>query len=228
MKVKLVCALGIIVVILLVGIYFMVKVNSVTKIPNYKLISKIAGDLPRSQVLVYEHIKTGAIAVYYNNPNDDDNLFTIGFKTIPFDSSGVFHIIEHSILEGSDKYPIPQLFDELRQSYITTFINALTYPDKTLYPVSSNNPESFKNLSNVYIDVVFNPLVKHDPRAFYQEGIRKQIEKDGSLTNNGIVYNEMFATINSSSVFFNQFKSQLLPGSGYSYISGGDRTNCYS
>ncbi len=111
MKVKLVCALGIIVVILLVGIYFMVKVNSVTKIPNYKLISKIAGDLPRSQVLVYEHIKTGAIAVYYNNPNDDDNLFTIGFKTIPFDSSGVFHIIEHSILEGSDKYPIPQLFD---------------------------------------------------------------------------------------------------------------------
>ena len=222
MKVKLVCALGIIVVILLVGIYFMVKVNSVTKIPNYKLISKIAGDLPRSQIFVYEHIKTGAIAVYYNNPNDDDNLFTVGFKTIPFDSSGVFHIIEHSILEGSDKYPIPQLFDELRQSYITTFINALTYPDKTLYPVSSNNPESFKNLSNVYIDVVFNPLVKHDPRAFYQEGIRKQIEKDGSLTNNGIVYNEMFATINSSSVFFNQFKRQLLPGSGYSYISGGD------
>lgn len=171
-------------------------------------------------VYYWIHNQTGAKVVYIKN-SDPNRFFSIGFKTIPSDSTGVFHILEHSVLEGSKKYPIRGLFEELKQSNITTYMNAYTYQDKTIYPVASNNLASFINLSDVYLDSVFNPLVKEIPYIFYQEGVRREFQ-DGKLTYNGIVFNEMSATLTPERVMWENMIRKIYKDSFLDTVSGGD------
>ncbi len=118
-----------------------------------------------------EHVKTGAQLVWIDR-REENKAFSIAFKTLPEDSTGVFHILEHSVLCGSDRYPVKEPFVELLKSSVRTFLNALTYPDKTVYPVSSRNDRDFLNLIDVYLDAVLHPLIYHKPEIFRQEGWR--------------------------------------------------------
>ena len=129
-----------------------------------------------------EHEKTGARLAWLKN-GCDNKLFCVGFKTIPENSTGVFHILEHSVLCGSDKYPVKEPFLDLLKGSMNTFLNAMTYPDKTVYPVSSRNTRDFLNLTGVYLDAVFAPALLHNPNIFYQEGWH--YEKDGD----NLIYN---------------------------------------
>ena len=113
------------------------------------------------------HEKSGASLCFSDN-GEDNKLFCIGFKTLPTDSTGVFHILEHSVLCGSEKYPVREPFVELLKSSMKTFLNAMTYPDKTIYPVSSRNTADFMNLTSVYLDAVFAPAILKDKNIFYQ------------------------------------------------------------
>ena len=122
---------------------------------------------------------------------DENMTFAIAFRTIPTDSTGVFHILEHSVLNGSDKYPVKEPFVELLKSSLQTFLNAMTYPDKTVYPVSSRNKQDFHNLMDVYMDAVLHPLAVKMPNVFRQEGWRLEFDEQGEPMFQGVVYNEM-------------------------------------
>ena len=115
------------------------------------------------------HDKTGAKLVWVDN-GEANKLFSIAFKTLPEDSTGVFHILEHSVLCGSDKFPVKEPFVELLKSSMNTVLNAMTFPDKTMYPVSSRNDQDFLNLTEVYLDAVFAPAIRTNRNIFYQEG----------------------------------------------------------
>ena len=115
------------------------------------------------------HDKTGARLCWLKS-SEENKVFSIGFKTTPSDDTGVFHILEHSVLEGSEKYPVKEPFLELLKSSMNTFLNAMTFPDKTIFPVSSRNERDFLNLTKVYLDGVFCPLIYKNPCIFYQEG----------------------------------------------------------
>ena len=133
------------------------------------------------------HKKTGATVALVSN-DDDNKVFYIGFRTPPTDSTGVAHIIEHTVLCGSDKYPLKDPFVELVKGSMNTFINAMTYPDKTVYPVASTNDKDFNNLMDVYMDAVFNPNIYKYPEVFKQEGWHYEMtEPDGDITINGVV-----------------------------------------
>ena len=132
-----------------------------------------------------EHIKSGAQLCWLERA-DENKAFSIAFKTLPEDSTGVFHILEHSVLCGSDKYPVKEPFVELLKSSVQTFLNAMTFPDKTVYPVSSRNDQDFLNLMDVYLDAVFHPAIYHRPEIFRQEGWRYEGDKDG-LCYQGVV-----------------------------------------
>ncbi|MBO6061791.1 MAG: insulinase family protein, partial [Clostridia bacterium] len=136
------------------------------------------------------HIKTGAELDWLDN-GCDNKLFCVGFKTLPEDSTGVFHILEHSVLCGSEKYPVKEPFVDLLKSSMNTFLNAMTFPDKTIYPVSSRNERDYLNLVSVYLDAVFAPRCVVDPNAFRQEGWHLELDDEGSPYINGVVYNEM-------------------------------------
>lgn len=127
--------------------------------------------LPELHATLYrmEYEKNGADLVWLDR-DDDNKTFSIAFKTIPQDDTGVFHILEHSVLCGSEKYPVKEPFVELLKSSLQTFLNAMTFPDKTMYPVCSRNEQDFLNLIDVYLDAVFHPLSIFDPTAFRQEG----------------------------------------------------------
>ncbi len=190
------------------------------EIPGYTL-EKIDKILDKGfSVYYWTHNKTGAKVVFIKN-QDQDRLFSIGFKTFPWDDTGVFHILEHSVLQGSKKYPIIGLFGELGKSNITTFRNAFTYRDKTIYPVASNNEASFINLVDAYLDSVFNPMVKENPYIFYQEGVRRDVV-DGKLKYNGVVFNEMSGTFTPGRVMSNNFYRVLYKNSFWANVSGGD------
>lgn len=169
-----------------------------------------------------EHVKNGADLIWLER-EDDNKTFSIGFKTIPQDHTGVFHILEHSVLNGSKKYPIKEPFVELIKSSMATFLNAMTYPDKTVYPVSSRNPQDFLNLMDVYLDAVLNPLSITDPHAFRQEGWHYELDsKDGELRCNGVVYNEMKGAFASNDEVMNfEMGNALFPDNCYKYESGG-------
>ena len=137
-----------------------------------------------------EYEKNGADLVWLERP-DDNKTFAIAFKTIPHDDTGVFHILEHSVLNGSEKYPVREPFVELLKSSLSTFLNAFTFPDKTMYPVSSRNGADFLNLMDVYLDAVLHPLCVHDDHAFLQEGWHYEPTEDGAIIVNGVVFNEM-------------------------------------
>ena len=168
------------------------------------------------------HQKTGAELVWMDS-GVENKLFSIAFKTIPEDSTGVFHILEHSVLCGSENYPVKEPFVELLKSSLNTFLNAMTFPDKTMYPVSSRNKTDFINLSRIYLDAVFKPAILTNPNIFYQEGWHFEMEnKDSEPFYNGVVFNEMKGAYSSVDRVADQNLSSLLfPDTCYGLSSGG-------
>lgn len=169
-----------------------------------------------------EHEKTGTKLVWLERP-DENMTFTICFKTIPEDSTGVFHILEHSVLCGSEKYPCKEPFVELMKSSLQTFLNAMTFPDKTLYPVSSRNHQDYLNLISVYMDAVFHPAIYHMPEIFRQEGWRYEVTDTAEPIYQGVVFNEMKGAYSSvDSVLEREMNRLLFPNTCYCHDSGGD------
>ena len=167
------------------------------------------------------HDKTGAELCFLDN-GAKNKLFTAGFKTLPEDSTGVFHILEHSVLCGSEKYPVKEPFVDLLKSSMNTFLNAMTYPDKTVYPVSSCNEKDFLNLVSVYLDAVFAPRLLTDKNIFYQEGIHIDAE-DGEPHYKGVVFNEMKGAMSGIDDRLEQgICSLMFPDNCYRFNSGGD------
>ena len=169
------------------------------------------------------HDKTGAQLVWVDN-GEANKLFSIAFKTLPEDSTGVFHILEHSVLCGSDKFPVKEPFVELLKSSMNTFLNAMTFPDKTMYPVSSRNDQDFMNLTEVYLDAVFAPAIRHNKNIFYQEGWHVEMENaDATPTYKGVVFNEMKGAMSSvDEVIMEGMLAAAYPDTCYGYNSGGD------
>ena len=170
-----------------------------------------------------KHKKSGAVLTLISN-NDDNKVFYIGFRTPPKDSTGVAHIIEHTVLNGSEKYPLKDPFVELVKGSLNTFLNAMTYPDKTLYPIASTNLQDFKNLMDVYMDAVFHPNIYKYPEVFRQEGWHYELpDRDSELKINGVVYNEMKGAFSSpDDVLERKILNSLFPNTPYSNESGGD------
>ena len=187
-------------------------------------IVKYVQELPELKATLYrmEYQKNGADLVWLER-EDDNKTFSISFKTIPQDDTGVFHILEHSVLCGSDKYPVREPFVELIKSSLQTFLNAMTFGDKTMYPLSSRNDQDFLNLIDVYMDAVLHPLSINDPHAFRQEGWHYELdEPDGELRCNGVVYNEMKGAYgDADSVLGYALNRQLFPDNCYGCESGG-------
>ena len=190
---------------------------------NYTIIEKRRIDDLNSEGLVLRHNKTGAMVTLLLN-DDENKVFYIGFRTTPYDSTGVAHILEHSVLCGSEKYPVKDPFIELAKGSLNTFLNAMTYPDKTVYPVASCNDKDFKNLVDVYLDAVFHPNIYKEEKIFRQEGWHYELEnKDSELMVNGVVYNEMKGVYSSpDDVVEQEVMLSLYPGNTYGYVSGGN------
>ena len=197
--------------------------EQVRKIEGYELVSSEVLDEIKSVGLVYKHVKSGARVVVVSN-DDENKVFSIGFRTPPTDSTGVAHIIEHSVLCGSKKYPPKDPFIELAKGSLNTFLNAITYPDKTIYPIASCNDKDYQNLMNVYLDAVFYPYIYKNEKIFKQEGWHYELDsEDGDFIYNGGVYNEMKGTFSSpKQVVFRTVQNSLFPDTSYSTESGGD------
>ncbi len=168
------------------------------------------------------HKKTGARLFLI--PTDDNNkVFNIAFRTPPSDSTGVPHIIEHTVLCGSERYPARDPFVELVKGSMNTFLNAMTYPDKTMYPVASTNDKDFSNLMSVYMDAVFHPNITKTNKIFMQEGWHYELDQSGkNLIYNGVVYNEMKGAFSSADDVLNRYTQEALyPDTAYAYVSGG-------
>jgi Zn-dependent M16 (insulinase) family peptidase len=174
-----------------------------------------------SQAQLFRHKKTGAEVLSLVN-DDENKVFGITFKTPPEDSTGIAHILEHSVLCGSRKYPVKKPFVELLKGSMHTFLNAMTFPDKTAYPVASANLKDFYNLVDVYLDAVFFPLLTED--TFEQEGWHFELEStDAPLVYKGVVFNEMKGVFSSpDSVMHDQTQRALFPDNTYGKSSGGD------
>jgi len=174
----------------------------------------------RSVAVIFRHEKSGARLLHLSN-DDPNNLFSIAFRTPVSDNSGTPHILEHSVLCGSEKFPVKDPFQELLKGSLQTFMNALTYPDKTVYPVSSQVETDFFNLVDIYCDAVFHPLLSQN--TFFQEGWHYDIENENEPVNiKGIVYNEMKGVFSDfSSHVERKTVSHIFPDTGYRYESGG-------
>ena len=172
---------------------------------------------------IFFHEKSGARLLYLKN-DDDNKVFSITFRTPPEDSTGVAHIIEHSVLCGSRKFPLKEPFVELIKGSLNTYLNAMTFPDKTMYPVASRNEKDFHNLMNVYLDAVFYPNIESNPETLMQEGWHYELEdKQGELTYKGVVYNEMKGVFSSpDAILDNKTFASLFPDTAYGVESGGD------
>lgn len=170
--------------------------------------------------MVYD--KTGTELCWVDN-GLENKLFSIAFKTLPEDSTGVFHILEHSVLCGSKKYPVREPFVELLKSSMNTFLNAMTFPDKTMYPVSSRNTRDFLNLTEVYLDAVFAPAILENPNIFYQEGWHIEEDETGTLSYKGVVFNEMKGAMSGVDELAEYKLLELLyPDTCYGCNSGGE------
>ncbi len=176
------------------------------------------------KLVEFTHDKTGASLVWLDN-GELNKLFCVGFKTLPEDSTGVFHILEHSVLCGSDKYPVREPFVELIKSSMNTFLNAMTFSDKTIYPVASRNEQDFMNLTEVYLDAVFAPAILKNPNIFYQEGHHIELAEDGTPSYKGVVFNEMKGAMSDvNALIYQRMLALLLPDNCYGFNSGGDPT----
>ena len=198
------------------------QIESVKALDAYRL--RQVKHIPElnSDGMILEHKKTGANIFLMSN-EDNNKVFCIGFRTPPSDSTGVPHIIEHTVLCGSDKFPVKDPFVELVKGSLNTFLNAMTYPDKTVYPIASCNDTDFQNLMDVYMDAVFHPNIGKEKKIFMQEGWHYELEEpEGEITYNGVVYNEMKGVFSSpESVLDSYIHTAMFPDTCYGYISGG-------
>ena len=168
------------------------------------------------------HARTGLELIWLKR-EEENKTFGIAFQTVPEDDTGVFHILEHSVLCGSQRYPVKDPFVELMKYSMNTFLNAMTYPDKTVYPVSSRNHKDFFNLIRVYLDAVFRPLIYDRPEIFYQEGWHYEFDQAGQLSYKGVVFNEMKgAYANADQLAVRAVCQALFPDTCYRFESGGD------
>lgn len=189
-----------------------------------------------SDAYVLRHTTSGARLLHLAC-NDENKAFAIGFKTPPADSTGVFHILEHSVLCGSAKFPVKEPFVDLIKSSMQTFLNAMTYPDKTIYPVATTNEQDLYNLMDVYLDAVFNPAIYTKPTIFEQEGWHYELDlpegaggdgsaaslREGTLRYNGVVFNEMKGALSDPmNVLDDAVNAALYPDTAYAHESGGD------
>ena len=197
--------------------------DRVKELSQYRLVDERPVEEMNSYGMVLEHKKSGA-RIFLMSCEDDNKVFSIGFRTPPQDSTGLPHILEHSVLEGSEKFPVKDPFVELVKGSLNTFLNAMTYPDKTVYPVASCNDRDFQNLMDVYLDGVLHPSIYREPKIFLQEGWHYEMEEtDSPLIINGVVYNEMKGAFSSpESVLDRYTKAVLFPDTPYRHESGGD------
>ena len=197
------------------------QVNDI--IHGFKLVRREAVREAASQAFEFEHIRSGARLLYLQN-EDENKVFSISFRTPPEDDTGVPHIIEHSTLCGSRKFPLKEPFVELVKGSLNTFLNAMTYPDKTMYPVASCNDKDFHNLMDVYLDAVFYPAIYDTPEILMQEGWHYEIEKpEEPLRYSGVVYNEMKGALSSpEDLLENEVMKGLFPDNAYACESGGN------
>lgn len=199
------------------------EMKTIENLTTYEIIEKREIADLNSISYVLKHKKTGARVALLSN-DDENKVFYIGFRTPPTDSTGVPHILEHSVLCGSKNFPVKDPFVELVQGSLNTFLNAMTYPDKTVYPVASCNDKDFQNLMHVYLDAVFYPNCKTEEKIFRQEGWHYELESvDDELTLNGVVYNEMKGAFSSpDDVLEREIFNSLFPDTAYGYESGGN------
>ena len=197
--------------------------KSVYDLNAYEVVEKRQLKDLNSEGYLLKHKKTGARVTLISN-DDENKVFCIGFRTPPQDSTGVPHIIEHSVLCGSKEFPIKDPFVELVKGSLNTFLNAMTYPDKTVYPVASCNDKDFQNLMNVYLDAVFYPNIYKTDKIFMQEGWHYDLQSpEDELTINGVVYNEMKGAFSSPDDVLNRSMMEALyPDTTYGVESGGD------
>ena len=196
---------------------------SIYDLTAYEVIQKEDLSDIKSQGFLLKHKKSGARVLLMEN-DDENKVFCIGFRTPPSDSTGVPHIMEHSVLCGSRDFPVKDPFVELVKGSLNTFLNAMTYPDKTVYPVASCNDKDFQNLMHVYMDAVFYPNIYQHDEIFRQEGWSYKLDRpDGELTISGVVYNEMKGAFSSSEgVLDRVILNSLFPDTSYANESGGD------
>jgi len=190
---------------------------------NYKLIKEQELKDINSYGELLSHEKTGARVLLLKN-DDENKSFCIGFRTPPYDDTGLPHILEHSVLCGSRKFPVKEPFVELMKSSLNTFLNAMTFPDKTIYPVASCHDKDFKNLMDVYMDAVLYPNIHSKEEIFKQEGWHYELDsKDGELIYNGVVYNEMKGAFSSpDGILGRESLNSLFPDTAYGVESGGN------
>ena len=192
-------------------------------IHGFRFVSERA--LPELEATLREAVyeKNGAKLLFIDR-KESNKTFSIAFKTIPTDDTGVFHIIEHSVLCGSDKFPVKEPFVELLKGSLKTFLNAMTFPDKTMYPISSRNDKDFLNLVDVYMDAVFNPIAMRKPEIFMQEGWHYELHSpEEEMLYKGVVFNEMKGAYSSADeLMMSSIAKLLYKGTCYSHDSGGD------
>ena len=178
----------------------------------YEVIEARPIDDLKSMSYLLKHKKTGARIALLSN-DDENKVFYIGFRTPPEDSTGVAHIVEHTVLCGSREFPVKDPFIELAKGSLNTFLNAMTYPDKTVYPVASCNDKDFQNLMHVYLDAVFYPNIYREEKIFRQEGWHYELENpEDELKLNGVVYSEMKGAFSSpDDVFEREIMNSLFP-----------------
>jgi len=195
----------------------------IEELSTYEIIEKREIEDINSITYLCRHKKTGAKVALVAN-DDENKVFYIGFRTPPKDSTGVAHILEHSVLCGSREFPVKDPFVELVKGSLNTFLNAMTYPDKTIYPVASCNDKDFQNLLHVYLDAVFYPNIYQNESIFRQEGWHYEMDDaEGELTINGVVYNEMKGAFSSpDDVLEREMMNSLYPNTTYGCESGGD------
>ena len=179
-------------------------------------------DIVSGELIEMSHEKSGARLAWLKT-SDENKLFSVSFKTIPTDDTGVFHILEHSVLGGSERFPVKEPFLYMLKSSMNTFLNAMTFPDKTMFPVSSRNDRDFMNLTKVYLDAVFKPLIYTVPEIFYQEGHHTEWRsREDEPLYKGVVFNEMKGVISS---IYNRIECEMMnmfyPDSCYRFESGG-------
>ena len=176
----------------------------------------------RGRAVTMEHIRTGARLFWLDN-GLENKVFCIGFCTLPEDDTGVFHILEHSVLCGSGKYPVREPFVELLKSSMSTFLNAMTFPDMTLYPVASRNDRDLMNLTSVYLDAVFDPACVREEKIFRQEGWHIEEDESGAPVFKGVVFNEMKGAMSDAdSLIEQEIARRLFPDTAYGFNSGGE------
>ena len=186
--------------------------------PGYTLVKQEDCPEQHGTLTVLTHDVSGASVLLVEN-DDHNKGFGIGFGTFPSDDTGVFHILEHSVLAGSEKYPVKSPFLQLLKSSMASFLNAMTFPDKTVYPFATPNETDFKNLMDVYLNAVFCPLAMVDKAVFEQEGWHRG--EDGTVS--GVVYNEMQGALASPDAQLqNALERAMFPDTAYGFVSGGD------